>query len=103
MAQANSVTMVAATQYLEHSLEQLHKENRLRTMHVDTVIADTNGGRAVGRVTLDSHNGQGTLTVSTQLDECTQGELLLLAGSALALYGQATDALAATDDDTEEK
>ena len=41
--------------------------------------------------------------MSTQLDECTQGELLLLAGSALALYGQATDALAATDDDTEEK
>lgn len=40
--------------------------------------------------------------MSTQLDECTQGELLLLAGSALALYGQATDALATTDDTEEE-
>lgn len=95
--------MKIAEQYLIEALKQLHAEHALRTMHVDIAISDTDSSRTVGRVNLRHRSEQGTLTMSTQLDECTQGELLLLAGSALALYGQATDALAATDDDTEEE
>lgn len=66
-------------------------------------ITDTDSSRTVGRVNLRRRGEQGALTISTKPNECTQGELLLLAGSALVLYGQATDALAATDDDTEEE
>lgn len=95
--------MKIAEQYLTEALKQLHAEHALRPMYVDIAITDTDSSRTVGRVNLRRHGEQGTLTMSTQLDECTQGELLLLAGSALALYGQATDALAATDDDTEEE
>lgn len=95
--------MKIAEQYLTEALKQLHAEHALRTMHVDIAISDTDSSRTVGHVNLRRRSEQGTLTMSTQLDECTQGELLLLAGSALALYGQATDALAATDDDTEEE
>lgn len=94
--------MKLAEQYLTDALKQLHAEHALRTMHVDIAITDTDSSRTVGRVNLRRHGEQGTLTMSTQLDECTQGELLLLAGSALALYGQATDALATTDDTEEE-
>ena len=94
--------MKIAEQYLTEALKQLHAEHALRTMHVDIAISDTDSARPVGRVNLRRLGEQGTLTMSTQLDECTQGELLLLAGSALALYGQATDALAATGDTEEE-
>ena len=94
--------MKIAEQYLTEALKQLHAEHALRTMHVDIAISDTDSSRTVGRVNLRRRGEQGTLTMSTQLDECTQGELLLLAGSALALYGQATDALATTDDTEEE-
>ena len=94
--------MKIAEQYLTEALKQLHAEHALRTMHVDIAITDTDSSRTVGRVNLRRRGEQGTLTMSTQLDECTQGELLLLAGSALALYGQATDALATTDDTEEE-
>lgn len=103
MAQHASDTMKIAEQYLTEALKQLYAEHSLRTMHVDIAISDTDSSRTVGRVNLRRRGEQGTLTMSAHLDECTQGELLLLAGSALALYGQATDALAATDDDTEEK
>lgn len=94
--------MKIAEQYLTEALIQLLAEHALRTMHVDIAIADTDSSRTVGRVNLRRRGEQGTLTMSTQLDECTQGELLLLAGSALALYGHATDALATTDDTEEE-
>ena len=97
MAQNTSDVMKTAQDYMTRAIKQLHKDHTLRTMHMDTVIADTNGERMVGRINLRKNADQGTLTISTQLNECTQGELLLLAGSALALYGQATDALAATD------
>lgn len=102
MAQHASDTMKIAQDYMTRAIKQLHKNHTLRTMHMDTVIADTNGERTVGRINLRKNADQGTLTISTQFDECMLGELLLLAG-ALALYGQATEALAATDDDTEEK
>lgn len=75
--------MKIAEQYLTEALKQLHAEHALRTMHVDIAIADTDSSRTVGRVNLRRRGEQGTLTMSTQLDECTQGELLLLAGSAL--------------------
>ncbi len=88
MAQTTSDAMKLAEQYLTEALKQLHAEHALRPMYVDIAITDTDSSRTVGRVNLRRHG--------------KQGELLLLAGSALALYGQATDALAATDD-TEEK
>lgn len=94
--------MKIAEQYLTEALKQLHAEHALRTMHVDIAISDTDSSRTVGRVNLRRRSEQGTLTMSHQLDECTQGKLLLLAGSALALYGQATDALATTDDTEKE-
>lgn len=94
--------MKLAEQYLTDALKQLHAGHALRTMHVDIAISDTGSSRTVGRVNLRRRSEQGTLTMSTQLDECTQGELLLLAATVLALYGQATDALATTDDTEKE-
>lgn len=91
--------MKIAEQYLTEALKQLHAEHALRTMHVDIAISDTDSSRTVGRVNLRRRSEQGTLTMSTQFDECTLGELLLLAGGALALYGQATNALAEVADD----
>ena len=99
MAQHASDTMKIAQDYMTRAIKQLHKDHTLRTMHMDTVIADTNGERTVGRINLRKNADQGTLTISTQFDECTLGELLLLAGGALALYEQATTALAEVADD----
>lgn len=91
--------MKIAEQYLTEALKQLHAEHALRTMHVDIAISDIDSSRTVGRVNLRRRGEQGTLTISTQFDECTLGELLLLAGGALALYEQATNALAEVADD----
>ena len=99
MAQHTSDTMKIAQDYMTRAIKQLHKNHTLRTMHMDTVIADTNGERTVGRINLRKNADQGTLTISTQFDECMLGELLLLAGGALALYEQATNALAEVADD----
>lgn len=75
------------------AMELLLKEKRMRPMVVDTIIRDEADASVVGRLLVgcDGEPGHrsGTVSVSSELDHLTRGELYMLAGAALGLCKQA--------------
>lgn len=75
------------------AVELMIKEGRMRPMAVDTVIRDEADASVVGRLLVgcDGEPGHrsGTVSVSSELDHLTRGELYMLAGAALGLCKQA--------------
>lgn len=81
------------TKLVTVAVELMIKEGRMRPMIVDTVIRDESDASVVGRLLVScegeaGHSG-GTVSMSSELDHLTRGELYMLAGAALGLCRQA--------------
>lgn len=85
--------MKIAAYYLAAAVQRLHDELRLRSMRVATTISDDDSTNAIARINVKPQDKSGGMTVSTELESLSDGELLLTAGAAFALYAQAVAAL----------
>lgn len=83
------------------AVELMIKEGRMRPMAVDTVIRDEADASVVDRLLVSrGADGGGMVSMSSELDQLTRGELYMLAGAALGLYKQA---LTRAETDTKEQ
>ncbi|MCI6532217.1 MAG: hypothetical protein SO053_01330 [Bifidobacterium animalis] len=85
--------MKIAAYYLAPAVQCLHDELRLRPMRVETTISDDDSTNAIACINVKPQDKSGALTASTELESLSDGELLLTAGAAFALYAQAVAAL----------
>lgn len=85
--------MKIAAYYLAAAVQRLRDELRLRSMRVATTISDDYGTSDIARINVKPQDKSGGMTVSAELESLSDGELLLTAGAAFALYAQAISAL----------
>nr|DAU79589.1 MAG TPA: hypothetical protein [Caudoviricetes sp.] len=87
-----TVSLQIAAKYLAYAIETMIADDSMRPLNVDTTITDANGTHTVFHINLDPQDAEhGDMVVSSNLDDLTDDELLLLAGNALALYNAVTE------------
>lgn len=87
-----TVSLQTPAKYLAYAIKTMIADDSMRPLNVDTTITDANGTHTVFHINLDPQDVEhGDMVVSSDLDDLTDGELLLLAGNALALYNAVTE------------